>query len=141
MRYHELVERIQAEGDLDSREEAVTALRATLSSLGECLYQTERRHLASQLPTEVKGFLNEHVDTGVTRQDAACLTLQEFYDRVGARADVTRSRAIERAWAVAVVLRDALPQGEWGHIVEEMPKEFRELLVEEGQEGSTTGGV
>jgi uncharacterized protein (DUF2267 family) len=111
MRYHELVERVQEQGGLDSRDEAVVAIRATLSSLGECLYRTERRHLASQLPKAAKEFLHEHVDREVTRQESACLTLQEFYDRVGARADVTRSRAIERARAVAAVLQETLPEG------------------------------
>jgi uncharacterized protein (DUF2267 family) len=129
MRYHELVERVQEEGDLGSRDEAATAIRATLSSLGECLYRTERRHLASQLPQQAKEFLYEYIDSEVTRQAAACHTLQEFYDRVGARADVTRSRAIERAKAVAGVLQETLPEGEWKHIIAEMPKEYRELLV------------
>jgi len=129
MRYHELVERVQEQGGLDSRDEAVVAIRATLSSLGECLYRTERRHLASQLPKAAKEFLHEHVDREVTRQESACLTLQEFYDRVGARADVTRSRAIERARAVAAVLQETLPEGEWEHVISEMPKEYHELLA------------
>jgi uncharacterized protein (DUF2267 family) len=42
---------------------------------------------------------------------------------------VTRSRAIERAKAVAGVLQETLPEGEWKHIIAEMPKEYRELLV------------
>jgi uncharacterized protein (DUF2267 family) len=131
MRYHEFVHQVQEQGGLESRDEAERAIRAVLSSLGECLYRTERRHLASQLPKKAKAFLSEYADSGVTRQGAACLTLQEFYDRVGARADVTRSHAIERAKAVAAVLRDLLPEGEWRHIISEMPKEYRELLGEE----------
>lgn len=128
MRYHELVRRVQEQGGFDSREQAEVAIKATLSSLGECLYRTERRHLASQLPKEAKGFLDEYVDSEVRRPGAACLTLQEFYDRVGARAGVTRTRAKERAKAVAAVLEEALPEGEWRHIVLEMPKEYRGLL-------------
>lgn len=131
MRYHELVRRVQEQGGFDSRDEAVTALRATLSSLGECLYRTERRHLASQLPKEAKEFVYEYVDSEVTRRGAACLTLQEFYDRVGARANVTRSRAIERARAVAAVLQETLPGGEWRHIIVEMPKDYEALLTGE----------
>ena len=129
MRYHELVERVQEQGGFDSRDEAVVAIRATLSSLGECLYRTERRHLGSQLPKAAKEFLHEHVDRETTRQESACLTLQEFYDRVGARADVTRSRAIKRAKAVAAVLQETLPEGEWEHVISEMPKEYHELLA------------
>lgn len=131
MRYHELVRRVQQEGGFASRNEAVTAIRATLSSLGECLYRTERRHLASQLPKEAKESLYEYVDSEVTRQGAACPTLQEFYDRVGARADLTRTRAMERARTVTKVLQEILPEGEWKHIIREMPKGYRELLLEE----------
>ena len=131
MRYHELVRRVQEEGGFASPDEAVTAIRATLSALGECLYRTERRHLASQLPQEAKDLLHEYVDSEVRRPPARCLTLQEFYDRVGARANVTRTRAMEKARAVAGVLEDVLPAGEWRHIVEEMPKEYRELLGQE----------
>lgn len=130
MRFHELVRRVQEEGDVDSKDEAVQAIQATLSGLGECLYRTERRHLASQLPKQAKEFLDEQVDSQVTREGAACLTLEEFYDRVGARADVSQSEAMDRAKAVVAVLRQALPDGEWRHIVKEMPKAFRELLVD-----------
>ena len=131
MRYHELVHLIQEKGGFDSQEQARTAIRATLSSLGECLYRTERRHLASQLPKPAKEFLHEYLDSEVTRPPTGCHTLQEFYDRVAARADVTRGRGIERAKLVVAALRDLIPEGEWKHILEEMPKEFRELLTGE----------
>jgi len=128
MRYHEFVRRVQEQGEFDSRDEAVTAIEATLSSLGECLYRTERRHLASQLPKEAAAFLEEYVNSEVRRPPAVCLTLQEFYDRVGARADVTRTHARDRAKTVIAVLQELVPEAEWKHIVEEMPKPYRELL-------------
>lgn len=137
MNYHELVRRVQEQGAFDTREQAVTALRATLASLGECLYRTERRHLASQLPKQAKEHLSEAVDPSVTREGAACLTLQEFYDRVGARADVTRTHAIEQAKAVAAVLQDTIPEGEWKHVVGELPKSYRDLLL--GEDASASG--
>lgn len=139
MRYHEFVRRVQEQGGFDSPDEAVTAIRATLSTLGECLYRTQRRHLASQLPKEAKEFLFEYVDSEVTRAPVGCHTLQEFYDRVGARADVTRTRAVDRARVVATVLREALPDGAWAPVVEALPKEYRELLEEKPSEpGSAT---
>ncbi len=131
MRYHEIVRRVQEQGGFDSREEAEVAIEATLSTLGECLYRTALRNLASQLPKEAKDFLYEYDGSEVTRPPTACYTLQEFYDRVGARAGVTRTRAKERAKAVAAVLEEALPEGEWRHIVLEMPKEYRGLLGQE----------
>jgi len=128
MRYNELVDRVQEQGGFDSREEAVRALRATLSVLGECLYRTERRHLASQLPQGAKEFLYEYVDGEVIRREVAYFTLEEFYNQVGARADVTHTHAIERARAAIAVLREVIPAGEWEHIIQEMPSEYQELL-------------
>ncbi len=128
MQYDEFVSRVQERGEFASREEAVKATRATLSTLGECLYQTERRHLASQLPKEMKGFLYEYVDASEPMRRRACFSLGEFYNRVAARADVTQGPAMERAKAVVTVLHEAVPEGEWAHIIREMPDEYRELL-------------
>lgn len=130
MRYHEIIRRVQEEVGFDSPDEAVKAMRATLSALGECLYRTERRHLASQLPKEAAYFLEEYVDSETTRPQTGCHTLEEFYDRVAARADVSRGGGVERARAVVSVLGDLLPEGEWEHIVEELPKPYGELLHE-----------
>ena len=128
MQYDELVHRVQDQGGFDSRVEAISALRATLSTLGERLYRTERRHLASQLPPEAKSFLQEYVDPEMTRQDVSRFNLEEFYGRVGARADVTLSHAIDQTKAVISVLRDILPEGEWDHIKGEMPDDYQRLF-------------
>ncbi len=130
MRYHEFIRHVRERMDLDSADDAATAIRATLSTLGECLYRTERRHLASQLPKEAAGFLDEHVDSEATRLPTGCFTLEEFYDRVAARADVSRRGGVERATAVVAVLNDVLPEGEWEHIVEELPEPYLELMGE-----------
>jgi uncharacterized protein (DUF2267 family) len=130
MQYDEFVNRLRERQEFTSREEAVKATKATLSSLGECLYKTERRHLASQLPKEIKVFLYEYVDVEVTRR-GACFSLDDFYHRVAARADVGRAAAMERAMAVMAVMREAVPEGEWAHIIREMPDEYRELLAGE----------
>lgn len=92
------------------------------------------RHLRS------RRALYQYAGREVTRQDAACLTLEEFYDRVEARADVTRSRAMERAKTVAAVLQNVLPEGEWRPIMLEMPKEYLELLAGESP-GSTASSA
>jgi uncharacterized protein (DUF2267 family) len=133
MRYQEFVDQVQEQGGFGTRDEAERAIRATLSTLGECLYRTERRHLASQLPKEAKELLRAEADPTVTRHEAACFTLDEFYSRVGARADVTRTHAVEQVGAVIAVLRRVVPEGEWRHVVREMPQEYRELLAEEAE--------
>ena len=109
MRYKELVDRVQEQGELESADQAEKAIKATLSTLGECLYRTERRHLASQLPQEAKGFLYEYADPQVQRRESACFTLQEFYGRVGARTDATYAHAVRRAQTVVSVLNELLP--------------------------------
>ncbi|MFP3896178.1 MAG: DUF2267 domain-containing protein [Anaerolineales bacterium] len=134
MQYEEFVNRVQDRGEFASRDEAIKATRAILSTLGECLYQTERRHLASQLPKELKEFVHEYVDASEPIRRRACFTLGEFYNRVAARADVTQGPAMERARAVVTVLREAVPEGEWAHVIREMPDDYGELLEEESSE-------
>lgn len=141
MRYHEFANRLQEWEEFASREEVVKATRAILSALGECLHQTERRHLASQLPKEMKEFLYEYVDASEPIRRRACFSLDEFYNRVAARADVGRGAAMERAKAVVAVLREAVPEGEWAHVIREMPDEYRELLAEEPSESGLTPGA
>ncbi len=131
MRYHELLRRVQEELGFDSPDGAVDAIRATLSTLGECLYRTERRQLASQLPQEAAIFLEEYIDSEVTRRGASCFTLEEFYDRVAARSDVRRRGGVERARAVARVLKEMLAEGVWDDLKDELPKPYSELLSEE----------
>jgi len=141
MQYEALVEKVQQKGALDSPGEAERAIRATLSTLGECLYRTERRHLASQLPKEAKSFLYEYADMEVTRRRAVSFSLEEFYNRVGARIDLTFTHAVKRAKAVVAVLHETLPEGEWAHIMDELPSEYGQLLADESPEPGTPSPV
>jgi uncharacterized protein (DUF2267 family) len=80
MRYDEFVDRVLEKSGLDSREQAMDITKATLETLGEQLDRTVRRGVASQLPDELKELL-------LNRADGDQYQLQEFYQRVGARAD------------------------------------------------------
>ena len=106
MRYHEFIERVQATGELD-QDEAVRATRATLATLGERIYRTERDNLAAQLPDDLKAYLHEQVGSRATQRDVEHFSLQEFYNRVGARSDVTYKHAVKRAKAVTPEVLEA----------------------------------
>jgi len=122
--YTAFIENVRQRAGLETTEEAKRTVEATLETLGEHLYlhRRERRHLASQLPTELKSALEQ-------RQGTTHFSVDEFYDRVGARADLSRQETIERATAVIDVLREAVAPGEWEHIVSELPQDYEELLA------------
>lgn len=54
--------------------------------------------------------------------------LEEFYNRVTARAGAGYPAAVEQAKAVMATLREAIPAGEWQDLRQELPDEYEELL-------------
>jgi uncharacterized protein (DUF2267 family) len=124
MKHQEFIEQVQERPPIETREQAVRATQAVLETLGERLYlhRRERRHLVSQLPQDLKDFLRE-------RKGSSHYSLEEFYNRVGARADVHHSDAVALSRAVIAVLRSVIPPGEWAHLVGEMPHDYDKLLV------------
>jgi uncharacterized protein (DUF2267 family) len=57
--------------------------------------------------------------------------LPEFYNRVGARADLKYQDATERTRQVFSVLRQAVPGGEIEDVLEDLPSQYRELFGED----------
>jgi uncharacterized protein (DUF2267 family) len=121
MRYQNFIERVQEVARLESREEAARATAATLETLGERLSPREREELAAQLTGELK----EHLGA---RSPNALFPLEEFYDRVGARADLHYQDAVEQALAVITVLKEAVSPGEIEDVLTELPEEYGELF-------------
>jgi uncharacterized protein (DUF2267 family) len=126
MEYKIFIEHVQERAGLDSQAAAVGATRATLETLGERLqmHRTERGHLASQLPDELKDDLMRRDHTGR-------YLLEDFYSLVASRADVGFPDAVRQAQAVMGVLRQAIAPGEWEHIRSSLPDAFDELLGNE----------
>ena len=106
MQFDEFIQRVQEQADLDTRPQAITLTRAVLETLGERLDRKVRDGVAAQLPNELKDFL---LARGV---ETDRYVLPEFYNRVGARADLKYYDAAERTWQVCSVLRQAISQGE-----------------------------
>jgi uncharacterized protein (DUF2267 family) len=123
MQFDDFITRVQEQAGLNTRDEAISITRAVLETLGERLDRKVRNGLEAQLPNELKEFLLgrvEHSDQ---------YDLQEFYNRVGARADLKYGEAVERTRQVITVLRQAVPGGEIEDILEDLSPEFGELFV------------
>ena len=121
MRYDEFIDRVLEKSGLDSRERAIELTKATLETLGERLDRTVRRGVASQLPDELKELL-------LSRGDGDSYQLQEFYQRVGARADTNYQNAAKRAKAVLSVLQEAISAGEVQDMVDSLPEGYATLF-------------
>lgn len=85
MRYDEFVAQARRRTGLSSNEESERITAAVLETLGERIYKTEREDLAAQLPSELRKYLS-------TRPESESFHLEEFYNRVRSRADVSGTR-------------------------------------------------
>lgn len=121
MDYEVFLRRVQETADLPTREEAERIARVVLGTLRERLDRTQRGDLASQLPGELRSFLEAH--TGTDRY-----SLQEFYRRVALRADVSLADGETYARGVVGVLREAVTPGQIADVVDTLPEEYGELF-------------
>lgn len=121
MRYEVIIDRTVKGASLESREEAVRIVDAALETLGERLSKTMKEHLAAQLPREL------HVPV-LRRKNTDRFDLDDFYDRVGARAELTRAETVRRVRVAMAVIKDAIGQGEFQHILRELPRQYEEAF-------------
>jgi uncharacterized protein (DUF2267 family) len=133
MRYDEFVDRVMQEADLASRQDAIAIVRATLAVLGERIYRTERDDLAAELPKSMKGFLYERAGPNVTREQLDRFSLDDYYQRVRAEAELDYGEAVRRAQAVVRVLRDAVSEGQLADVRRELGREYDPLVSETGE--------
>jgi uncharacterized protein (DUF2267 family) len=125
MRFDEFINRVQERTRLDTREDAITITRAVLETLGERLDRKVRNGLEAQLPNELKEFLLARTE------DTNRYNREEFYNRVGARADLKFEDAKERTRQVLAVLRQAIAEGEVQDILESLPDEYADVFGEQ----------
>ncbi|MFP4515228.1 MAG: DUF2267 domain-containing protein [Desulfovibrionales bacterium] len=126
MRYENFLEKVQERTEL-APDQAETVVRATLETLGERLHSTERDLLGAQLPKEMQGML-------ARRKQTDRYNLEEFYNRVSARADLGYPDAVNSARAVAMVLQEAVSEGEIRNMLSRLPAEYEELFGRAFQE-------
>jgi uncharacterized protein (DUF2267 family) len=123
MHYDDFIDRVRERAGLQSKREAETAVRVVLETLGERLHKTEREKLAAQLPNRIKEYI-------CSRPAHDFFPLEEFYNRVTARAEVRYPQGVERAMAVIGVLKDAVSPGELADVLADLTDDYRELFGE-----------
>jgi uncharacterized protein (DUF2267 family) len=128
MQYDEFIQRIQEYAGVDDSEQAVRVTEAVLGTLGERLYRTEQSQLAAQLPRGIREFLTAEQTQETTRGQVERYGLEEFYNRVSARADIGYPHAVKLARGVMGVLQEAVSAGEIEQIKQELPDEYDKLF-------------
>jgi len=129
MKRDEFVKEVQERGHMGSREEAESAIRATLETLAERLKGEEGEHLASQLPPGIAEHLR-HERAGAGES----FDLQEFFERVDERDEAAdEPRAVYHARVVMEVLGEAVTGGEMGDVRSQLPAEYAPLLEARSQ--------
>jgi uncharacterized protein (DUF2267 family) len=121
MDYTQLVQKVKQYAGLETTDDAVKIIQATLETMSERLPRTHRLHLAAQLPDELRQFLPRQAHMEY-------LSLEEFYRRVADRSDLSYQHAVRYAEAVARVLQEAVAPGELEDILSGFPDEYHELF-------------
>ncbi len=122
MQYAEFIESVQAMSNgAASTDQARRFTDAFFDTLGERLERQAKGRFAAQLPRELKDVLGR-------RHSVEHFTLEEFYKRMGARADLHYEQAVEKTHAVTRTLQRAIPVSEVHYLLEQLPNEFAELF-------------
>lgn len=144
MEYHEFVGEVQHRLELPGMGEAVRAIRAVLTTLGERIQEGEASNLAGPLPMEIDRYVLE-------AESGQQFGFDEFVDRVTERAaleegDDGRGEAVYYVQAIFALLADVVPGGEFEDVRDGFPEDedydqFFELVgVEEAfEEGKDRG--
>ncbi len=127
MQYQDFIEGVQRTGNFPSIEETELAIEASLSTLAERLHTSVNDKFRSQLPNQLKKYL-------AVSSDSIQFSLEEYYNRVGARAKVRYSQAVRLSRTVMCMVNRAITNGLKDEILDDLPAEFVELF---GQEPTT----
>ncbi len=128
MNYDEFISQVQRRTNLDSREEAERATRATLETLGERLAGGEAKDLAAQLPPELAQYLQQAY-TGIQEK----FSLDEFFWRVSQREGVDLTESTYHARVVIALLSEAVTLGEIEDVRAQLPEDFARLFEVENE--------
>lgn len=122
MKEQEIIRAVEETTDLTSQDEATTAVRATLRTLGTRLAGGESGDLAAQLPPAL-------AEAVPTEGPGERFGVDEFYERVAAEEGCEPRQARQHARAVGSVLRTALTDGELDDLTSQLPDEYRDLFA------------
>lgn len=128
MKYDEFIKHVQSLAQLDSRQAAEQAIRATLETVAERIVGDEASNLAAQLPAELGQYLRGHEG-----QNGNHFSLQEFYQRISQKAGVEQETAAVYARSVFAVLNQAVTPGEFADVKVNLSKDYDELFTTPGR--------
>lgn len=144
MDYHEFVGEVQHRLELPGMGEAVRAIRAVLTTLGERIQEGEASNLAGTLPIEIDRYL-------LKAESGQRFGFDEFVSRVAKRAALEddedgRPEAVYYIQAIFALLADIVPGSEIEEVREGFPDnedydQFFELIGIEAafEEGKDRG--
>lgn len=124
MKCDEFIKHVQSIAQFGSRDEAESAICATLETLRERLVGDEAKDLASQLPFEFGQYLR-----GREGENGQPFSLQEFYQRVSEKETVDPVTAATHARAVFAVLNVAVEPGEIQDVIANFSPDYKDLLL------------
>ena len=124
MKRDEFLKHVQSVAQLDSREEAERATRATFEILAERIVGDEAKDLASQLPPELGQYLR-----GREGENGQAFSLKEFYQRVADKEGVEPNIAAMHVRAVFTVLQQAVSPGEFADVRANFSPDYEELFA------------
>ncbi|BAY47443.1 hypothetical protein SAMD00079811_50610 [Scytonema sp. HK-05] len=123
MKYGEFIKHVESVGQLNSREEAERATRATLEVIRERIVGDEAKDLASQLPKELGEYLR-----GREGQNGQHFDMQEFISRVAEKEGIEPTNAVIHIRSVFAVLRNAVTPGEFEDFQANFTNDYAELF-------------
>lgn len=124
VQYQEFVKKVREQAKLNSEQEAVQAVDATLITLAERLAGNEGVSLASELPHELgKLFRTVRAEPG---EDFG---VDEFLARVKTKQGIDRAKAMANAQAVITVLGQAISKGQFQDMCVQFPPEYKVLFA------------
>jgi uncharacterized protein (DUF2267 family) len=127
MQYDVFIAQVMEKGRLENRDQAVRITQVTLEVLGERLYRTDRDRLGSQLSNELQKFLNASPDPGPTRRHVDRFTLEEFYNRVSARAGLGLPEVRQLTQVVLNTLAEAVTPAVLDEALSRISDDFQNL--------------
>ena len=118
MKYRDFLAKVQERGEYAHRSEAERAVESVLQLIGERLPGAECRHLASQLPAELKPLLLR------AQVPAQTMGAEQFVDRLSALTGASRESAKWDASAVLTTLAEAITGGQLNQVLSELPSGY-----------------
>lgn len=124
MKYDEFIKHVQAVAQMDSREDAQRATKATLETIRERIVGDEAKDLAAQLPQQFGEYLQ-----GREGESGQPFSMTEFVERVSTKEQVEPTVATNHIRAVFTVLQSAVTPGEFADFKANFSDDYIDLFA------------